>query len=183
MRFVLALLLCVGLCGPVVACDDLPPIEVVAEAAFETAVANVNVVGSELSAMGQTAARAVYSLQEGNIRIYIELGVTEEEAARLVEIGVELQELLNVAGPLFGQGDATVRYGIMLGQTADGRLAQQFEATALICKGIGLMEQAREPLATTAVLLNEAEGIINEYMDVEESDEDRSPNYPDKIDA
>lgn len=167
MRFVFALLLCVGLCGPVVACDDLPPIEVVAETAFEVAVASMVGVGAELSAMGQPAAMAGYSLHEDNIGIYVELGVTEEEAVRLIEIGLEVGKLLNKAGPLFGQGSATARYGIMLGKTADGRLAQQFEAASLICKGVGLMEQAREPLEATVVLLNEAEAIIDKYTNAD----------------
>jgi hypothetical protein len=167
MRFVLALLLCMGLSGPAVACDDLPPIEVVAETAFDVAVANVNAVSAELNAMGQPAAMAAYSLLEDNIGVYVDFGVTGEERTRLLKIGVKLRELLNIASPLYSQGDATARYGIMLSQTADGRLAQQFEAVALICKGVGLMEQARESLEVTVNLLEEAQAIIDKYLEAD----------------
>jgi hypothetical protein len=173
MRVFLALLLCVGLGAPVAACEEpvaTPTIEVVASTAVEVVTASLDATIPEVMGMGQRGAMANFALSQ-NQELYADLGATEEELARLTEISGELRAGLERAGPEVGKGMATIQYGLMLTNTAEGSLSQQFEGTALICKGLGVVEGVRTVLERCNELVDEAGAIIERLIDPpEESD-------------
>ncbi|KPK49979.1 MAG: hypothetical protein AMS22_12850, partial [Thiotrichales bacterium SG8_50] len=122
-----------------------------------------------LSRLGNDAVFFVMALPQ-NLPLYEELGCSEADLERLSAIVNEVGENLNVAGKVFGQGHVTANYGAMLAETADGSISQQFKGAALICEGVGLMEQARPSLEKTATLMDEARAIIKPLVDPEETD-------------